>query len=46
MARKVIGIDVRFDREAVNQIIAEARAMPGIIEVVVETFEGRLRVGG
>lgn len=43
--RKVTGIDVRFDREAVNRIIEEARDMPGIIAVVVETFEGRLCVG-
>jgi len=41
----VKGIDVRFDREAIEAIINDAKKLPGIIEVLVETRDGRLNVG-
>lgn len=41
----VKGIDVRFDREAIEAIIEDTKEMPGIIEVLVETCDGRLNVG-
>lgn len=41
----VKGIDVRFDREAIEAIVNEAKKLPGIIEVLVETRDGRLNVG-
>jgi molybdopterin synthase catalytic subunit len=41
----VKGIDVRFDREAIDAIIEDTKQMPGIIEVLVETCDGQLNVG-
>jgi len=41
----VKGIDVRFDREAIETIISDSKKLPGIIEVLVETCDGHLNVG-
>ena len=41
----VTGIHVRFDRDVIETIIRDTKEMPGIIEVLVETREGRLDVG-
>ncbi len=41
----VKGIQVRFDRGAIEDIIKDTKEKPGIIEVLVETRDGRLKVG-
>ncbi len=41
----VKGIHVRFDREAIETIIDDTKKLPGIIEVLVETRDGRLAIG-
>jgi len=41
----VKSIEVRFDREAVDRIRTETKEMPGIVEVLIETYEGTLNVG-
>ena len=43
--RKVVGIEVQVDRNAIASIIAEIKKMSGIVEVLVETSEGTLKVG-
>ena len=43
--RKVVGIEVQLDRNVIDNIIAETKKMPGIIEVLIETSEGTLKVG-
>ena len=43
--RKVIGIEVQVDRNVIANIIAEIKKMSGIVEVLVETSEGNLKVG-
>ena len=42
---RVNGIEVSFDKEATDKIVSEIKEMPGIVEVAVETFGGRLNVG-
>lgn len=41
----VKGINVQFDREAIEAIIRDSKKLPGIIEVLVETCDGQLNVG-
>jgi molybdopterin synthase catalytic subunit len=41
----VKGIQVQFDRGAIDSIIKDTKEKPGIIEVLVETRDGRLKVG-
>ena len=43
--RKVVGIEVQVDRIVIANIIAEIKKMSGIVEVLVETSEGNLKVG-
>lgn len=43
--QRVSGIEVRFDRDILSRIITEIKELPGIIEVLVDTSEGTLRVG-
>jgi molybdopterin synthase catalytic subunit len=43
--RKVIGIEVRSDPGIIDKIANEIKKMPGIIEVLIETSEGLLKVG-
>ncbi len=38
-------VEVRADRDALARVIAEMKARPGIIEVLVSVREGRLQVG-
>jgi molybdopterin synthase catalytic subunit len=38
-------IEVRADREALNRVLAEMKKQPGIIEVLAEVRDGRLKVG-
>ncbi|MHB8090736.1 MAG: molybdenum cofactor biosynthesis protein MoaE [Syntrophales bacterium] len=43
--RVVNEIEVTADRRRLDDIIAEMRTRPGIIAVLVEVYEGRLKVG-
>jgi molybdopterin synthase catalytic subunit len=43
--RKVTEIQVGYDYDAMADILNDIKNMPGIIEVLVNTTEGRLRVG-
>lgn len=43
--REVSGIEVVYDHEAISSIISDIRRLPGVIEVMVDTNEGRLEVG-
>jgi molybdopterin synthase catalytic subunit len=38
-------VEVRADREALARVLAEVRARPGIIAVLAEVRDGRLKVG-
>ncbi len=41
----VKGINIRFDDDAIDMIVQKAKQLPGIVEVLVETSDGQLRVG-
>lgn len=41
----VSSVDVKADWNAIKAILAEQKARPGIIEILVEVNEGRLNVG-
>lgn len=43
--RKITSIDVRYDRDRLNQIVEEMRASPGIVDIQVDIREGRLEIG-
>ncbi|MEE9566313.1 MAG: molybdenum cofactor biosynthesis protein MoaE, partial [Desulfobacteria bacterium] len=43
--RRVSGLTLTVDREALDAILAEQRQRPGIIEVLVEISDGSLKVG-
>lgn len=42
---KVTEIDVRYNPETLNRVLEETKQMPGIVNILVETAEGRLKVG-
>jgi molybdopterin synthase catalytic subunit len=41
----VTSIEVAYDHKKLSQIASEIKQRPGIIEVLIETCEGRLNVG-
>lgn len=43
--QEVTGIEVSYDHDLLREIIEDIKRMPGIVDVLVETEEGRLRVG-
>ena len=43
--RKVTGIEIESDRNAIEDIVYEIKRMPGIIDVQVEVSKGALNVG-
>ena len=43
--RRVSGLTLKVDREALEAILAEQRERPGIVDVLVEIREGSLKVG-
>ena len=43
--RTVSGIEVVYDHKVIADIILDIKKLPGIIEVVVDTNEGHLKVG-
>ena len=42
---KVTHVEVLFDQEKIRAIISHARKLDGVIEVLIDTKEGRLKVG-
>lgn len=42
---KVTHVEVVFDREKISEIVAHAKKQEGVIEVLVDMKEGRLKVG-
>ena len=43
--RAVTELTVRADRDRLREIVADLKGRPGIVEVLVEIREGRLRTG-
>ena len=43
--RQVEKIHVKYDQIVIEEIIKDAKALPGIIDVVIETREGVLEIG-
>ena len=43
--QNVKGIEVVYDHDAVNRIVIDVKSLSGIVEVLVDTNEGHLRVG-
>ena len=43
--KEVKGIEVRYDQEKILDISNDTKRMPGIVEVLIETVDGRLNVG-
>jgi molybdopterin synthase catalytic subunit len=43
--REVKEIEVEFHQDKIHKIAKDAKQLPGIIEVLIETFGGRLKVG-
>ena len=43
--RRVSGLTLTVDRQALDAILAEQRQRPGIVDVLVEVREGSLKVG-
>lgn len=44
--RAVTELTVRADRDRLREIVADLKGRPGIVEVLVEIREGKLRAGG
>jgi molybdopterin synthase catalytic subunit len=42
---RVSGIDVAYDQADVKEIVNQSKALDGIVDVLVETYEGHLEVG-
>ena len=42
---KVNSIEVHYNQETLYHILDETKKMPGIVDILVETTEGRLKVG-
>lgn len=43
--RDVKAIEVEFHQDKIDNIAKDAKKLPGIVEVLIETFGGRLKVG-
>ena len=43
--REVTSLEVAYDQDALQAVVRDIKQMPGIAEVLVETREGRLKVG-
>lgn len=43
--KDVEAVNVKYDMEALDNIIQDIKAMPGIVEVLVDVNEGNLKVG-
>ena len=43
--KSVEAVDVEFDKAKIEQVIAEIRSRPGIVDVLIQTNTGHLEVG-
>ncbi len=43
--KKVVQMEVEYDKDVIDKIINDAKLLPGIIDVLVEHNSGRLNVG-
>jgi molybdopterin synthase catalytic subunit len=43
--QSVKGVEVVYDHNAVKNIVLDVKKLPGIVEVLVDTNEGHLKVG-
>lgn len=43
--RAVTQVEVNYDHDVVEKILKEAKVLPGIVDVVIETREGLLEIG-
>lgn len=43
--REVTAIEVAYDHDALTKIINDIKKMPGIVDVLTDTSEGRLAIG-
>ena len=43
--RAVVGIDVEFENEKIEEIILDIKSRPGIVDILIETNKGYLEVG-
>ncbi len=43
--RPVSGFDVEFDADRIGAIIRDIKSRPGIVEILIETTSGHLKVG-
>lgn len=41
----VAGIEVVYDHKTIKNIISDIKRLPGVVEVLVDTSEGHLKVG-
>jgi len=41
----VTGIEVMYDHKRIKNIISDIKILPGVVEVLVDTAEGHLKVG-
>ncbi len=43
--RAVVGLDVEFENEKIEEIILDIKSRPGIVDILIETNKGYLEVG-
>lgn len=43
--RVVVGFDVEFENEKIEEIILDIKSRPGIVDILIETNKGYLEVG-
>lgn len=43
--REVSGLEVVYDRSVLDAIIKDIKSLPGIVDVLVDVNEGRLKIG-
>ncbi len=43
--RAVVGFDVEFENEKIEEIILDIKSRPGIVDILIETNKGYLEVG-
>jgi len=43
--RMVSGVQIQFDEDSIQDIVRKSKNMEGIIDVLVETYDGHLKVG-
>jgi molybdopterin synthase catalytic subunit len=43
--KPVEGVDVEFDQEKIQEILRDIRSRPGIVDILIDSNSGRLKVG-